>query len=62
MTLAIDPQAMTTVLLAEERGTIRLSVRPVGDDEIVDVKGITPISLTDKDYQDYIEAALAQPK
>ncbi len=62
VTLAIEPEAMTSVLLAEERGTIRLSVRPVGDDEIVDVKGITPISLTDQSYQDYIEAALAQPK
>ena len=61
-TLALDPEVMVNIVLTEERGSIRLSVRPVGDDEILELESITPISLTDADYREFIEALLAQPK
>jgi pilus assembly protein CpaB len=61
-TLALAPEAMMNVMLTEERGAIRLSVRAVGDEEIIEIEGITPISLTDEEYREFIEALLAQPK
>jgi pilus assembly protein CpaB len=61
-TLALSPDQMLRVMLSEEKGSIRLSVRAVGDDEIVEVDEITPIDLTDDEYQAFIQALLAQPQ
>jgi hypothetical protein len=53
---------MLPIMLSEEKGVIRLSVRATGDDEIVDIDEITPIDLTDDEYQQFIQALLAQPQ
>lgn len=62
VTLAISPEAAQAILLAETKGTIRLSVRAPGDDTIVDIQDLDPLNLTDEEYQAFLQTLLATPK
>ncbi len=62
VTLAISPQQTQQVLLAEERGKIRLAVRAPGDKEIVDTGDTAPLGLLDADIQKAITEALRTAK
>jgi len=61
-TLAITPDLAQPLLLVETKGTIRLSVRAPGDDTIVEVTDISPLNLTDDEYQALIQSLLATPR
>jgi len=61
-TLALSPEEALQVLLAEEKGAIRLSVRPVGDDRVLSVDGISPLALADEEFSAALLELLATPK
>jgi pilus assembly protein CpaB len=58
VTLSLAPDATQKVLLAEAKGTIRLSVRAPGDNTIVDETDTTFLTLADADFQKAIVNAL----
>ena len=62
VTLALAPDATQKVLLAEAKGTIRLSVRAPGDNTIVDDHDTTFLTLADADFQKAIVNALKNAK
>lgn len=60
VTLAFSLQQTQEVLLAAEKGSIRLVVRAPGDDEIVELDDSTFLSLADPLFQELILEALRQ--
>jgi pilus assembly protein CpaB len=60
VTLSLTPDDSQKVLIAQDKGAIRLSVRAPGDTTITDTKDTTFLSLADPDFQKAIIAALAQ--
>ena len=62
VTLAITPLQTQQVLLAEERGKIRLSVRAPGDKEIIDTRDTAPFGLLDAELQKFITDTLKTAK
>ena len=57
-TLAVPPGNAQDVFLAESRGSIRLTVRAEGDDEILDLTDSTALSLVDPEFAALVRAAL----
>ena len=62
VTLALLPDTVQKVLLAEEKGKIRLTVRAPGDNEIVKTDDTTFLSLADPNFQKTIIDALRATK
>jgi Flp pilus assembly protein CpaB len=58
VTLALLPDTVQKVLLAEEKGKIRLTVRAPGDNEIVETDDTTFLSLADANFQKLIIESL----
>lgn len=58
VTLAVTPAEAELVFLANDRGEIRLSIRPPGDDSIVELPGMTFISLSDPEFARFLEETL----
>jgi pilus assembly protein CpaB len=54
VTLALAPDATQRVLITEEKGSLRLTVRAPGDTEIVEVDDTTFLSLADEQFQKVI--------
>jgi pilus assembly protein CpaB len=61
-TLAVTPQEAQNLLLADERGDIRLIVRAVGDNEIIDLPNSTYIDLADPEFAELLRQALSRPE
>ena len=62
VTLALLPDTVQKVLLATEKGKIRLTVRAPGDNEIVKTDDTTFLSLADPNFQKMIIDALKATK
>ncbi len=62
VTLALLPDTVQKVLLAEEKGKIRLTVRAPGDNEIVKTDDTTFLTLADPNFQKLIIDALRASK
>jgi pilus assembly protein CpaB len=62
VTLALLPDTVQKVLLATEKGKIRLTVRAPGDNEIVKTDDTTFLSLADPNFQKVIIDALKATK
>jgi len=60
VTLALTPELMQRVFLAEEIGTIRLAVRPAGEDGDLELPNLRPIALADEEFRALIEELLAE--
>jgi len=58
VTLALLPEIAQKILISEEKGSIRLTVRAPGDNEIVDVDDTTFLSLADANFQKIIVESL----
>lgn len=62
VTIALLPDTVQKVLLAEEKGQIRLTVRAPGDNEIVKTDDTTFLTLADPNFQKLIIDALRASK
>ena len=62
VTLALTPDDAQKVLISQDKGAIRLSVRAPGDNTITDTKNTTFLDLSDADFQKAIISALSQAK
>lgn len=62
VTIALLPDTVQKVLLAEEKGKIRLTVRAPGDNEIVKTDDTTFLTLADPNFQKLIIDALRASK
>ncbi|MGE3076110.1 MAG: Flp pilus assembly protein CpaB [Dehalococcoidia bacterium] len=62
VTLALLPEMTQKVLISEEKGKIRLTVRAPGDNEIVETDDTTFLSLADANFQKLIIDALKTAK
>jgi len=60
VTLALTPELMQRVFLAEEIGTIRLAVRPAGEEGDLELPNLRPIALADEEFRAFIEELLAE--
>lgn len=58
VTLAFLPEVAQRVLISEEKGSIRLTVRAPGDNEVVEVDDTTFLSLADANFQKIIVESL----
>jgi pilus assembly protein CpaB len=58
ITLALPPELTQKILIAEEKGAIRLTVRAPGDNEIIETDDTTFLSLADDDFQRIIVETL----
>ena len=62
VTLAMTPEQTQQVLLVEERGKLRITVRAPGDKEIIKTSDSGPFGLLDLDLQKAISDVLRTPK
>ena len=62
VTLAITPGQTQQVLMVEERGKIRLTVRAPGDNAIIDADDSGPLTLLDANFQKFITDTLKTAK
>ena len=62
VTLALLPEMTQKILISEEKGKIRLTVRAPGDNEIVETDDTTFLSLADANFQKLIIDALKTAK
>jgi pilus assembly protein CpaB len=62
VTLALNPTQTQNVLLSDEKGAIRLTVRAPGDTEIIDQPDSTPLGLSDEEFQAFINDLLARQR
>lgn len=62
ITLALFPDTTQRILISEEKGKIRLTVRAPGDNEIVKTDDTTFLSLADSNFQKIIVDALKTTK
>ncbi len=60
VTLALTPELMQRVFLAEEEGSIRLAVRPAGEGTSLELPNVRPIALADEEFRAFIEQLLAE--
>jgi pilus assembly protein CpaB len=62
VTLALTPLQSQNMLLADEKGVIRLGVRAPGDTEIVDLPNSNFLDLADPEFAELLRQALARPE
>jgi pilus assembly protein CpaB len=62
VTMALSPIETQNLLLVDEKGAIRLSVRAPGDTTVLDLDDSTFLALSDEDFQEIIIEILSQPK
>ncbi len=62
VTLALAPQDAQNLLLADEKGIIRLSARPPGDTAIVDLANSNFLNLADPEFAKLLQDALKVPQ
>jgi pilus assembly protein CpaB len=60
-TLALTPQQFQNLMLADEKGVIRLGVRAPGDTEIIDIPNSNFLDLADPEFAELLRQALSRP-
>ncbi len=60
--MALLPEMTQKILISEEKGKIRLTVRAPGDNEIIETDDTTFLSLADSNFQKLIIDALRTTK
>jgi pilus assembly protein CpaB len=62
VTLAMKPAEVQNLLLASDKGKIRLAVRAPGDNEIIEMPNSSYLDLADPEFAKLLQQALAQPE
>lgn len=62
VTLALPPQDAQNLLLADEKGVIRLSARPPGDTAIVELPNSNFLNLADPEFAKLLQDTLRTPQ